>query len=232
MYTYLLINIATVFFPLLFSFEKKMRFMRQWKFLFPALIVTAVFFIGWDALFTYWRVWSFNDKYVMGFYLLNLPIEECLFFVTVPFACVFIYEVLRFYFKKDYFKSIALPIGWFVAFVLAGLAFTHTQYLYTSVSSLVACFFILWNQVFFRKLWLGYFWVTYLVCLIPFFIVNGILTSLPVVVYTNGFNLGIRVFSIPVEDFIYQFDLMMLLISIYEWCKGFEKGRPLNFIQS
>lgn len=231
MYTYLLINLATLIFPLIFSFEKKMRFISQWKFLFPALLVTAFIFIGWDVLFTYWKVWSFNNKFVTGFYIFNLPFEECLFFVTVPFACVFIYEVVRFYLKKDYLKNVTLPISWLVILLLAGLVFTHLGQLYTSVSSLVACSFIIWNQFLFRKWWLGYFWLTYLVCLVPFFIVNGILTSLPVVVYNNEFNLGLRVFSIPVEDFIYQFDLMMMLIAIYEKGKVLQRMRSLNLVQ-
>ncbi len=224
MYTYLLINSATLLFPLIFSFDKKLRFVRQWKFLFPALVITGLIFIVWDALFTYWQVWGFNAAYLVGLYFFNLPLEECLFFVTVPFACVFVYEVLRFYLTKDYLKRAVQPLGRILVFGLIVLVFAYPKLLYTSVSSLLACSLILWNQVFFRKSWLGYFWLTYLVCLVPFFIVNGILTGLPVVVYNNGFNLGLRVFSIPVEDFIYQFDLMMLLISIYEKMKSYKEA--------
>jgi len=231
MYTYLLINIATVFFPLLFSFEKKMRFVRLWEFLVPALMVTGVVFIGWDALFTHWKIWEFNSDYILGLYFYNLPLEECLFFVTVPFACVFVYEVLRFYVKTDYFKRAVGPLGWLAISGLLTLAFKHPQQLYTSVSSLMACVLLIWNQVFFRKGWLGYFWLTYLACLIPFFIVNGILTSLPVVIYSNTHNLGIRAGSIPVEDFIYQFDLMLLLITIYEKRKSGEKRQTLNLLK-
>ncbi|MBX7206510.1 MAG: lycopene cyclase domain-containing protein [Bacteroidia bacterium] len=231
MYTYLLINIATVFFPLLFSFEKKMGFARLWKYLFPAMIVTGVVFIGWDILFTNRKIWEFNSNYILGFYFYNIPLEECLFFVTVPFACVFVYEVLRFYIKTDYFKKASLPLGWIVIFTLATFTFMHLQQLYTSVSSLAACVLLLWNQLLFRKGWLGYFWLTYLVCLIPFFIVNGTLTSLPVVIYSSTYNSDIRVGSIPVEDFIFQLDLMMLLITIYEKCKNYEKRQPFNLFK-
>lgn len=223
MYTYLLINSATLLFPLIFSFDKKLRFVRQWKFLFPALVITGLVFIVWDALFTYWQVWGFNAAYLVGLYFFNLPLEECLFFVTVPFACVFVYEVLRFYLAKDYLKKAVKPVGWILFFGLIVLVFVYPKLLYTSVSSLLACSLILWNFYFYRKPWLGFFGLTYVVCLVPFLVVNGILTGLPVVVYNNEFNLGLRVFSIPVEDFIYQFDLMLLLITIYEKMKGYPK---------
>ena len=223
MYTYLLINSATLLFPLIFSFDKKLRFVRQWKFLFPALAITGLIFIVWDALFTYWQVWGFNAAYLTGLYFFNLPLEECLFFVTVPFACVFVYEVLRFYLTKDYLKKAVQPVGWILISGLIVLVFAYPKLLYTSVSSLLACSLILWNFYFYRKPWLGFLGLTYVVCLVPFFVVNGILTGLPVVVYNNEFNLGLRVFSIPAEDFIYQFDLMLLLITIYEKMKGYQK---------
>jgi hypothetical protein len=53
--------------------------------------------------------------------------------------------------------------------------------------------------------------------LIPFFIVNGILTSLPVIWYNNQATLGIRIGTIPVEDFIYNGGLLLLAIMGYEW---------------
>jgi len=52
-----------------------------------------------------------------------------------------------------------------------------------------------------------------LVMLIPFFIVNGILTGSfidnEIVWYNNDENLGIRLFTIPVEDTIYAFTLIL-----------------------
>ena len=93
-YTYLLINYFTIILPLLRSFEPRMRFWKKWKYYFPAIMFTAVFFLTWDYIKTSYGVWSFNDKYIIGLKFGVLPIEEILFFITVPYACTFIYEAV------------------------------------------------------------------------------------------------------------------------------------------
>jgi lycopene cyclase domain-containing protein len=50
-------------------------------------------------------------------------------------------------------------------------------------------------------------------------VVNGLLTSLPVVIYDNSENLNIRVGSIPVEDFVYCLILLGMNIGLYELLK-------------
>jgi lycopene cyclase domain-containing protein len=61
--------------------------------------------------------------------------------------------------------------------------------------------------------------MAYLVVLIPFFIVNGLLTSLPVVMYNATSNIGIRIWTIPIEDFIYNFFMLLLIATVYESLK-------------
>jgi lycopene cyclase domain-containing protein len=60
----------------------------------------------------------------------------------------------------------------------------------------------------------------YLLLLIPFFIVNGILTGTgleePVVWYNDEENLGIRLLTIPVEDVVYGFELFLLTVFFFE----------------
>ena len=51
------------------------------------------------------------------------------------------------------------------------------------------------------------------------FIINGILTSLPVVTYNDLHNLGLQIFTIPVEDFGYLFLLLLMNVTIYEYLK-------------
>jgi len=61
------------------------------------------------------------------------------------------------------------------------------------------------------------FWVFWVVMFIMISIVNGYLTWRPVVIYGEGFYLGIRLFTIPVEDFLFGFSLITLNISIWEY---------------
>ena len=59
--------------------------------------------------------------------------------------------------------------------------------------------------------------------LIPFLIVNGILTGSfikdEVVWYDDLENLGLRIFTIPIEDAFYGMLLLSLSISIYEYLR-------------
>ena len=67
---------------------------------------------------------------------------------------------------------------------------------------------------------LQHFLLTFLVMLIPFFIVNGILTGSfiddQVVLYNNAENLGIRMGTIPVEDSVYAYTLILCNLFLTE----------------
>jgi len=219
MYTYFLLHIATVAFPLLRSFEGKIAYYKKWKPLFAALFITASLFILWDHYFTTWGVWSFNKQYIIGTYILKLPVEEWLFFITVPFSCLFIYEALNYYIKKDYLKPIATPVTIILVATLTITAFLHLQQWYTSVTFFTAALCLLLHYMFFGNQLLGRFYMAYLVHLIPFFIINSVLTSLPIVIYNNEKNLGIRLGTIPIEDTIYSLILLLINISLYEYFK-------------
>jgi lycopene cyclase domain-containing protein len=52
--------------------------------------------------------------------------------------------------------------------------------------------------------------------LIPFWIINGILTVLPVVWYNDLENLGIRLGSIPADDIAYNLAMLLGIVTIYE----------------
>ena len=99
-YTYFVILAASLVGPLCLSFDKKVAFYKNWKYLFLAMILPALFYIIWDIYFTSKGVWSFNEDYISGIKIINLPIEEVLFFFIVPYCCVFIYECIRVYFPQ------------------------------------------------------------------------------------------------------------------------------------
>ena len=217
-YTYLLINFFTILIPFLFSFERRIFFIKKLPALFPAIILTGTFFIIWDHYLTVWNVWGFNKEYVLGYYLWDLPIEEWLFFITIPYSCVFIYESLNFLFKKDQLFSISKNISWILIVVLSIVVLFNADKLYTSIKFTSTALFLLY-VVRKKASLLGKFYRAYLVSLVPFFIVNGILTALPVVTYNNAENLGIRIGTIPIEDTVYSMLLLLMNVTLYEFFK-------------
>jgi lycopene cyclase domain-containing protein len=219
--TYLLIDFFSFIFPFLFSFETKMvNFRKYWKPLVFALLIQYVFMISWDHLFTVMNVWSFSKDYTIGFDVWEMPIEEHIFFLAIPYSCFFIYEILNKY-VKDYLKSFSLVISLLLVAVFVLIIWNYYDKLYTATASLLSLYLLLNHILVFRshKRYLGRFYMAYLVVLIPFFIVNGLLTSLPVVMYNATSNIGIRIWTIPIEDFIYNFFMLLLIATVYESLK-------------
>lgn len=100
-WTYLLINLACASIPLACSFYPKFPFFKQWQcFLFANIIAGSLFLI-WDSIFVKLGIWGFNPQYLSGIYIANLPLEEILFFVCIPYACVFTYFALQHLIPKN-----------------------------------------------------------------------------------------------------------------------------------
>jgi lycopene cyclase domain-containing protein len=82
-----------------------------------------------------------------------------------------------------------------------------------SVAAVIAVDMLLGTRLVLKKK----FWVFWVVMFAIIFIVNGFLTWRPVVTYGSEFYLGIRLFTIPVEDFLYGFSLLTGNIVIWEY---------------
>jgi lycopene cyclase domain-containing protein len=219
---YLYINIFVISLPLILSFDKKVAFYKSWKYLFPAILIMGAFFIGKDAIFAHYGIWGFNDEYLIGVRMLGLPLEEWLFFLTVPYACVFIYACLVAYLKVDPLKEIHRPFLYILSAVLIIVGLIYYDRLYTSIIFIATALLVLYNLQT-RQPWLSMFLLSYFVSMIPFFLVNGILTGSfienEVVFYDATQNLNIRMFSIPVEDSIYNLMMLMMTVQLMEFFK-------------
>lgn len=178
-------------------------------------------FIPWDVIFTINGIWGFNPDYFLNTKILSLPLEEWLFFICIPFACVFTHYALLLYFPKmklgeNSSKSIAA--GLMLTLVLV-LIFNYDKW-YTLVNFSLAIPLTLIVLKYNPKL-LQHFFLTFLVMLIPFFIVNGVLTGSwiekQVVWYNNAENLGIRMGTIPVEDSIYAYSMILMNLFFFEF---------------
>ena len=230
-YIYFIILAASLAGPFALSFDKKVAFYKKWKYLFPAMIFPALLYIIWDIYFTSKNVWSFNEKYITGLKLVNLPIEEVLFFFVIPYCCVFIYECIRCYFPGIKIKSIADIIlqGLAVVLLITGLVFYKKYY---SCWTFSFCALFIMSIYIFKDFFKYFdrvsFLISFAIVLIPFLIVNGFLTAIPVVLYNDEENLGIRIYTIPFEDIFYGMLLVMMDISLYENLQVVRCKRPYD----
>ena len=122
--------LLSISYPLLRSFENRLRFYKNWKQLGISILCMMLIFITWDIVFTQLSIWSFNDKYILGTKLMYLPIEEWMFFVFVPYACVFIHEVLRYFFPLKHI-SLIKKINILLAFSLLTIGIFFFDKTYT-----------------------------------------------------------------------------------------------------
>lgn len=222
---YLILNLCTIAGPLALSFDKKVAFYKNWKYLFPAIFYMMLLFIPWDIGFTYFDVWHFNPDYVLGFYIFDLPIEEWLFFITVPYACVFIYTCLNIYFPHDYFKKRARLVTLVLFITAIALYVFNTAKLYTAYTAILTAFAMLIHLLFLsRNKYMGNFYRAFLVCLAPMFVIDGILTYKPIIIYNEIEKTPFRIGSIPWEDFLYNLLMLLMVVGFYEFLK--RKPKP------
>jgi lycopene cyclase domain-containing protein len=217
---YLLVDLFTLLIPLLFSFHPKIKFYKSWRFFLPANLIVTIMFVTWDAIFTSKGVWNFNPDYITEIFFYNQPIEEILFFICIPFSCVFTYFCLDKFYDVSWQPKTEKVFCLFFSCVLLfiGIIFWHQRYTSCTLISLALICLVL--KFIIKINWFGKIVNVYTVLLIPFFIVNGILTGTgiadAVVRYNNSEIIGLRLLTIPIEDFFYGFELFLLNLFLYK----------------
>lgn len=211
---YFILLISTISLPLILSFDKKLHFYQQWKYVFPSIFTIAAVYILFDIYFTKHGIWGFNPRYHSNIIFFNLPLEEWLFFIIVPYASIFLHESIVLYFpdlKLNNRTANVITISLIIICAIVAmfnLNKTYTVY----ISSLLAIALLL--SFFDKTEAIRNFYITFIVILIPFIIVNAILTGSFIdeeaVWYNNRENMGIRFMTIPIEDFGYAFSLILL----------------------
>lgn len=228
-YYYLFLDLASLIFPFAFSFNARANFSKKWKYVLPAIGLTAILFIVWDVVFTQKGIWGFNENYITGVYLLNLPIEEILFFICIPYACIFTYFALNHFFRADPVADYARIITYTLIVISLAVAFIFREQAYTFTTFILLAGLLVFLSIL-RVSYLSKFYRAFIVLLIPFFLVNGILTGsfIPeeIVWYKNAENMGIRIGTIPIEDIFYAMLMILTNLAIAEGLKARKKNSP------
>ncbi|WP_018345082.1 lycopene cyclase domain-containing protein [Cytophaga aurantiaca] len=219
-YTYLAIDLGSLIIPLIFSFHSKFGFYTKWAAFGLSNLIVCTLFIIWDMYYTHLGVWGFNPTYLTGIYIGNLPIEEILFFICIPFSSIYTYHCLKLFYP-DRNKIPYEEITIIMAIVLLFVGALHLTNIYTSLTCILLAITLVLLTFVFNFRWIPNFYFSYLIILLPFFIVNGILTGTgldaPIVWYDNTQNLGIRLGTIPVEDIFYGMLMLVLNTALFEF---------------
>ncbi len=215
---YLIIDLGCLIIPFIASFYSPRPFYKYWKAFFFSCSAVLIPFVIWDSIFTAQGIWGFNSDYLTGVHFLNLPIEEILFFICIPYACVFTYFAFKYLFPNNPLGKVHKTITFIfllisLLFIIEGWDKLYT--FYTGLFTFSMLIFCLW-----KKVNMGFLYFTYF-SIIPFFILsNGLLTGSllenPIVWYNDFENLGIRIITIPIEDFIYALLLIALNIMLFD----------------
>ena len=226
---YLLLNLGSISVPLIRSFEPRINYVSKWPGLFLGMVAMSLIFIPWDVGFTHFGVWGFNPVYLTGLTIINLPIEEWMFFFAIPYACIFIYETLNYFIQKDVLGKAAPYISAAYIAVILPIGLMNTDKLYTSITFISTGVVLAIVAFALKPKYLGRFYLGYIISVIPFLAVNGILTGSwiedQIVWYNNAENLSIRIGTIPVEDTVYMLLMLLITTVVYEWWKA-RKGIP------
>lgn len=219
MSTYLALNILIILIPFFLSFEKSISFYKKWIHLLKSILIVSSPFVIWDVIATKRGDWGFSPIHLTGVYFLELPIEEVLFFITVPYACIFIFETVNLYIKNHQIKInkfliwLTSILFFVVALINYDRNYTFTVMIFSSVS--IILLFSLDRQLMYSS----NFWITIIISYLPFLIVNYFLTSIPIVTYNNSAFSTIRITTIPLEDFFYSFSMISMWILFYNLSK-------------
>jgi len=65
-----------------------------------AMLSVAAASIKKDVVVTAAGHWSFSPRYTLGIMIINLPVEEVLFFVVVPLTSILVWETVGWLVKR------------------------------------------------------------------------------------------------------------------------------------
>lgn len=226
---YALFHLAVLFGPVTVSLAMP-RFRSFWHLWKPLLMTYAFVSVPWiaiDALSHARGWWDYDPAYVSGVEFVGLPIEEIVFFFTVPFACLFLWWALQKHWgraaipqrTRQLLIAGAVAIGGY--FLMIGILDGKERTLFDAVLYLGVVAVIALSRLSREAV----FWRWSAIVFVLFLMFNSILTALPIVVYDESFMTGWRIGTIPIEDTLYNFVFLWLSVTMFEYARG--KGGAL-----
>jgi len=226
-FTYILVLFFTVIICFIASFDKRLQFNKHFGAFLKASVLVAIPFIAWDVWFTAKGVWWFNINYTMGLNIAGLPLEEWLFFIFIPFSCIFTYYSIDKLFKMEWLSGFNNLIVFVTVIVCSVTALLYYDKIYTLITSLSAILTVVYLHFIAKADWISKASLVFTILMLGFLPVNGILTGTgldtPIVNYNPDDFLGIRILTIPIEDSVYGYTQFLLVLYFFKHFKQSKK---------
>lgn len=214
-YTYFLVLAATVAVPLVLSLMPwRLRWSGQeWRRLTQVFLLVSLPFVLLDVYSHASGWWAYNPDFVTGFRSMGLPLEEIMFFIVVPFACLYLFSAVARMARSEQLRRPwhwRLVLGMLIVGALTLALIEPRERTLFDVFVFVLVATVGWIKPPSRVeiLWLG-------AVVLLFLIVNTILTALPVVTYDATFGSRYRIGTIPFEDVLYNFSFLVLCLGVW-----------------
>ena len=219
-YTYLLVNLGLLLFSGLVFSNRQINFAGQSKFIILAVLINVFAFSVPTEFLTQLKVVVFNPPYLSGMTLWELPIEELLLSLLLPFSGIAIYLFLNVRYKDNSLEKYSLALSNMMLGVCIAMLYFGHQKLYTLFTFSILLVFLLYIEYVNKIRFMYKFYRAFLVSLLLFYTVYGILTSIPVIQYTTEETLNFNFSHIPFESHFYYMSMLLLSIYLYELFKS------------
>lgn len=220
-YWYLLMLLVLAGVTVFLFLKKTIVFITEIKYMLPAIIFSGAIFILFDNRLLETGIIEFNQNYLFGKSIYNLPIEEWLYLLIMSLFTFSIYLLVSAKFENFEKTNLFVPIS---VLLLVGISYiawtTRDKLIPFFISFLLAIYFA---YTLFRKRFyphLAKFYISFLVSVVPFLIIRAFVNSIPVIIYSSEYIFGIRLFNMPIEEFGYLFLLMLINFTIFEYLRN------------
>lgn len=176
-------------------------------------VIAGIIFSAIGVILNIFGIWKFNPEFIVGIYYRDVPLEFFLFCFGFSFLGINIYQYLNARFPKNDLQQFSLTLSNLLLGLCIAFGFFGHNHWYTIVVFVLLFVLLLYVEYVNKIRFMYRFYRAYLVCLLPFYICFGIMSSLPILIYDSRETLGINIIDIPMESHFYV--MAMLLLGIY-----------------
>lgn len=215
-FEYLIFNLIIFLSPIFASlFYSNINYPTNVQALFSILIPSLIFIYHDNKVTNNW--WVFNKKFIVGYKILKLPIEEILFFFSVSFSTLTLWINLKQLHNLS-IKNLSFSFFYLFIFVFYHFLYLKNKKPYPKYVNFFYFFLLLIDIIFKTYLFIQLKFLLFtLIVFVLTLIFNLYLTKRLVVLYNEKFKSGIKIISIPIEDFLYGLNFLYFEILLFEF---------------